>query len=47
MQEIQIDKHLVLIDSPGVVLSTNEQSDALILRSAIRVEDIVEPQRPC
>lgn len=24
MQEIQIDKHIVLIDSPGVVLSTKE-----------------------
>lgn len=24
MQEIQLDKHIVLIDSPGVVLSTQE-----------------------
>ena len=32
MQEIQLDKNIVLLDSPGVVLSTKEQSDSLILR---------------
>lgn len=37
MQEIQLDKNIVLLDSPGVVLMTNEQSDSLILRSAVRV----------
>ena len=46
MQEIQLDKHIVLIDSPGVVLSTQEQADSLILRQAVRVEDIVDPVRP-
>ena len=46
MQEIQLDKNIVLLDSPGVVLSTNEQSDSLILRSAVRVEDLHDPQRP-
>jgi len=40
MQEIQLDKNIVLIDSPGVVLSTKEQSDSLILRQAIKVEEI-------
>ena len=46
MQEIQIDKNIILIDSPGVVLSTKEQSDSLILRQAIKVEDIVDPIKP-
>lgn len=46
MQEIQLDKNIVLLDSPGVVLTTSEQSDSLILRSAIRVEDLVDPIRP-
>lgn len=46
MQEIQLDKNIVLIDSPGVVLSTKEQSDSLILRQAIRIEDVQDPQRP-
>jgi len=46
MQEIQLDKNIVLLDSPGVVLTTNEQSDSLILRSAVRVEDLNDPVRP-
>lgn len=46
MQEINLDKNIVLIDSPGVVLATQEQSDSLILRSAVRVEDIEDPVRP-
>ena len=46
MQENQLDKNIVLIDSPGVVLSTKEQSDSLILRQAIRIEDVQDPQRP-
>ena len=46
MQEIQLDKNIVLLDSPGVVLTTNEQSDSLILRSAVKVEDLNDPVRP-
>jgi len=46
MQEIQLDKNIVLLDSPGVCLNTSEQSDSLILRSAVKVEDLVDPIRP-
>ena len=46
MQEIQLDKNIVLLDSPGVVLTNQGQSDSLILRSAIKVEDIEDPLRP-
>ena len=46
MQEIQLDKNIVLLDSPGVVLSNQGQSDSLILRSAIKVQDIDDPLRP-
>lgn len=46
MQEISLDKNIVLIDSPGVILSTNEQSDSLILRSAIKVEELSDPIKP-
>ena len=46
MQEVQLDKNIVLLDSPGVVLSTKEQSDSLILRSAIKVEELEDPIRP-
>ena len=46
MQEVSLDKNIVLIDSPGVVLASKEQSDSLILRSAMRVEDVTDPVRP-
>lgn len=46
MQEVQLDKNIVLIDSPGVVLSTQEQNDSLILRQAIKVEELNDPLRP-
>ena len=46
MQEIYLDKNIILIDSPGVVLSSKDQSDSLILRSAIKVEEIIDPLRP-
>ena len=46
MQEIQLDKNIVLLDSPGVVLSTSDQADSLILRSAVKVEDVADPLRP-
>ena len=34
-----------MLDSPGVVLSTQEQSDSLILRQAIKVEQVDDPLR--
>ena len=46
MQEIQLDKNIILIDSPGVVLSTKDQSDSLILRQAVKIEEIIDPIRP-
>ena len=46
MQEIQLDKNIMLLDSPGVVLSTKEHTDSLILRQAIKIEDIEDPFRP-
>ena len=41
-----LDKNIVLLDAPGVVLASREQSDSLILRSAIKIEDINDPMRP-
>jgi nuclear GTP-binding protein len=46
MQEVQIDNDLILLDSPGVVMYNKDQSDSLVLRSAIKVEDIVDPFKP-
>ncbi len=46
MQEIQLDKNIILLDSPGVILSTNDQTNSLILRQAIKVEELIDPFRP-
>lgn len=46
MQEINLDKNIVLLDSPGVVLASSENANSLILRSAIRVEELADPIRP-
>jgi len=46
MQEINLDKNIVLIDSPGVVLNTTDSADSLILRSAIKIEELADPVRP-
>ena len=46
MQEINLDKNIVLIDSPGVVLNTQGSADSLILRSAVKIEELHDPVRP-
>lgn len=46
MQEIQLDKDIILLDSPGVILSTSEQADSLLLRQAVKVEELDDPMRP-
>lgn len=45
IQEIHLDKDIVLLDSPGVVL-TKENTDSLILRNVIKLEDLKDPIRP-
>jgi len=46
MQEIMLDKNIVLLDSPGIILSTQQQSDGLVLRQAIKVEELIDPIKP-
>jgi len=46
MQEIQLDKNIVLLDSPGVVMGTSENTNSLILRQAIKIEDLADPIKP-
>ena len=45
IQEVYLDKDIVLLDSPGVVLS-KDNSDSLILRNVIKVEDVEDPITP-
>lgn len=38
MQVVQLDKHIKLIDSPGVVMATNlESEEEVILKNCVRV----------
>jgi nuclear GTP-binding protein len=45
IQEIYLDNDIILLDSPGVVLS-KENTDSLILRNAIKIEDLEDPITP-
>jgi len=45
VQEINLDKNLKLLDSPGVVLS-KDNTDSLILRNVMRIEDLADPYQP-
>jgi nuclear GTP-binding protein len=45
IQEVVLDRDIVLLDCPGVIQST-ENSESLILRNAIKVEDIKDPIKP-
>ena len=47
MQEVQLDKKVKLLDSPGVVLATGLNNDASVaLRNAIRVDTMDDPVTP-
>lgn len=46
MQEIQLDKHVKLLDSPGVVMATGSSDTQVILRNAVKVEQLVDPTEP-
>ena len=51
MQEIQLDKHIRLIDSPGVVLDSKKDGGSfdlaeLALRNVVRVETLSDPCTP-
>ncbi|KAK6037239.1 hypothetical protein COOONC_25256, partial [Cooperia oncophora] len=48
IQEIELDKHIRLIDSPGVVLLSAKDLDPVevALRNAIRVDNLMDPIAP-
>ena len=37
MQEVQLDKHVKLLDSPGIVMAKDKDYSAAILRNSVRV----------
>jgi nuclear GTP-binding protein len=48
IQEVELDKHVRLLDSPGVVLASKGAFDAkeLALKNALRVESLSDPVAP-
>lgn len=47
MQEVQLDKNVRLLDCPGIVMATgNDTSAHSILRNAVKVEQIADPAAP-
>lgn len=43
VQEVQLDKHIKLLDSPGVIISSTGDQASLILRNCIRLESLTDP----
>ena len=37
MQEIQLDKHVKLLDCPGIVMATGSSDTQIILKNVVRV----------
>ncbi|XP_077185714.1 guanine nucleotide-binding protein-like 3-like protein isoform X2 [Paroedura picta] len=46
LQEIQLDKHIKLLDCPGIVMASPTSDAAMILRNCIKVEQLVDPVTP-
>lgn len=45
-QEVKLDKNISLIDCPGIVFADSTAEDALVLRNAVRIEQIFDPISP-
>jgi nuclear GTP-binding protein len=43
VQEVHLDKHIKLLDSPGVVFADADDAAAAALRNAIKVERLDDP----
>ena len=46
MQEVQLDKHVKLLDSPGIVMAAGDTDAATILKNCVKVESIDDPTAP-
>ena len=38
MQEVHLDKHVKLLDSPGIVMDSGNSDSAVILRNCVKVQ---------
>ncbi|XP_038638302.1 guanine nucleotide-binding protein-like 3-like protein [Scyliorhinus canicula] len=46
LQEIHLDKHVKLLDCPGIVMATSTSDAAVILRNCVKIEQLVDPVEP-
>ncbi|XP_029908269.1 guanine nucleotide-binding protein-like 3-like protein [Myripristis murdjan] len=46
LQEVQLDKHIKLLDCPGIVMATSTTDAAMILRNCVKIEQLVDPLPP-
>lgn len=46
LQEIKLDKHIKLIDSPGIIMNHDKDSVNLSLKNCLRVETLKDPVQP-
>ena len=46
VQEVELTKHITLLDSPGIVFASSDNPDNLILRNCVRVDSLPDPIQP-
>ncbi|XP_029463556.1 guanine nucleotide-binding protein-like 3-like protein isoform X2 [Rhinatrema bivittatum] len=46
LQEIHLDKHIKLLDCPGIVMATAASETAIILRNCMKIEQLEDPVGP-
>ncbi|XP_044299467.1 guanine nucleotide-binding protein-like 3-like protein [Varanus komodoensis] len=46
LQEVQLDKHIKLLDCPGIVVASSASDAAMILRNCIKIEQLADPKSP-
>ncbi|CAM4693421.1 guanine nucleotide-binding protein-like 3-like protein isoform X2 [Caretta caretta] len=46
LQEVQLDRHVKLLDCPGLVMATAATDAGLVLRSCLKVEQVADPVTP-
>ncbi|KAM4664208.1 guanine nucleotide-binding protein-like 3-like protein isoform 2-T4 [Discoglossus pictus] len=46
LQEVHLDKHIKLLDCPGIVMATSTSDAAMILRNCVKIEQLMDPVGP-
>lgn len=46
LQEVHLDKHVKLLDCPGIVMATSSSDAAMILRNCVKIEQLQDPVGP-